>query len=86
MASPDLLQSDHQTRQLLPSGFSASIIFITSSVVSGSKNNRSDVSKSVLTVSGLLFITTDSYPASFKAHVHNNNQTQFPANSYWPGA
>ena len=41
--------------------------FSTSSAVSGSKYSRSDVSKSVETVSGLLLMMIASYPASRKA-------------------
>ena len=48
-----------------PSGFSMSIIFITSSNVSGSKYSRSEISKSVDTVSGLQFTIIVLYPISF---------------------
>ena len=41
---------------ITPSGFSFSIIFNTSSSVNGSKYSLSEILKSVLTVSGLLFI------------------------------
>ena len=48
-----------------PSGFSKSIIFATSSKVTGSKYNLSTKSKSVLTVSGLQLIIITLYPWSF---------------------
>ena len=50
---------------ITPSGFSLSIIFNTSSSVNGSKYNLSDILKSVLTVSGLLFTIIVSIPIFF---------------------
>ena len=52
---------------MAPSGFSKRTILSTSSGVNGSKYKRSAISKSVDTVSGLLFTIIVSYPASFKA-------------------
>jgi hypothetical protein len=48
--------------------------FITSSIVSGSKYSRSDVSKSVETVSGLLLMMIDSTPISRNAHTECTEQ------------
>ena len=59
---------------ITPSGCSRSITFKTSSKVKGSKYNLSEVSKSVLTVSGLLLIIIVSYPSSFKAHTECTEQ------------
>jgi len=60
--------------QITPSGFSFSIISLTSSDVNGSKYNLSDVSKSVETVSGLLFAIIASYPNSRRAHTECTEQ------------
>ena len=48
---------------ITPTGFSLRTISITSSTVNGSKYKLSDVSKSVLTVSGLLLMMIDFIPA-----------------------
>ena len=53
--------------QMTPSGFSLSMISMTSCSVSGSKYRESDVSKSVETVSGLLLMTMDFFPAFLRA-------------------
>ena len=57
-----------------PSGFSISTILSTSSGVSGSKYSLSAMSKSVLTVSGLLFTMIVSYPSFANAHVQCTEQ------------
>jgi len=54
---------------ITPSGFSFSIIFNTSSSVIGSKYSLSEISKSVLTVSGLLLIIIVSIPSFFSAMI-----------------
>ena len=57
-----------------PSGFVWSMMFSTSSTVSGSKNRASEVSKSVETVSGLLLMMIASYPSSRSAHTECTEQ------------
>ena len=54
--------------QITPTGFSLSMTAMTSSTVNGSKYRLSEVSKSVLTVSGLLLIIMLFIPALRKAH------------------
>ena len=51
-----------------------SIILSTSSGVNGSKYNLSAISKSVETVSGLLFTIIVSYPAALSAHTQWTEQ------------
>ena len=55
--------------KITPSVCSFSIIFKTSSSVNGSKYNLSEVSKSVLTVSGLLFTIIVSIPNFLRAFI-----------------
>ncbi len=59
---------------MTPSGISFSMTFITSSIVSGSKYSRSEVSKSVDTVSGLLLMMIDSIPISRSAQTEWTEQ------------
>jgi len=59
---------------ITPSGFSFSSTFSTSSASRGSKYRRSAVSKSVLTVSGLLLIMMASIPSSLMAHTECTEQ------------
>ena len=60
--------------QTTPTGRSISSTFITSSGVSGSKYRRSEVSKSVETVSGLLLMMTVSKPARLSAQTQCTEQ------------
>ena len=53
--------------KIIPYGFSKSRISNIASLSRGSKYSLSEASKSVETVSGLLFTTTASYPAFLAA-------------------